>query len=118
MATFLFLRVLRAGKDSRFNHVRHRPRRFFTFWLVQALWVLLCNIPVIAINAVPSTTLNALPKVTAFDVTGFSLFVLGGVVEMVADHQKSAWSDEKRRKLHDELFITRGIWGRRYVCIR
>ena len=35
LGLFLVTRVLRDGRDSRFNRVRDNPRRFFFFWTMQ-----------------------------------------------------------------------------------
>ena len=41
LASFLFLRISRAGKDSRFDDIKNRPPRFLLAWTLQGLWVLL-----------------------------------------------------------------------------
>ena len=41
LATFLFRRISRDGKDSRFDTIKNRPLRFFMAWTIQGLWVLL-----------------------------------------------------------------------------
>ena len=41
LASFLFMRISRAGKDGRFDNIKNRPRRFFLAWTLQGLWVLL-----------------------------------------------------------------------------
>lgn len=35
LGMFLVTRILRDGRDSRFNHVRDNPKRFFFYWTVQ-----------------------------------------------------------------------------------
>ena len=37
LGLFLATRVLRDGRDSRFNRVRDNPRRFFIYWTVQGV---------------------------------------------------------------------------------
>lgn len=39
----------------------------------------------------------------------YVLFIL--LTFRVADRQKSAWRHERDQKLHDEKFITRGLWS-------
>ncbi|KAK3331847.1 hypothetical protein B0T19DRAFT_414080 [Cercophora scortea] len=112
LSSYLFIRVLKKGHDSRFDETKHKPRRFFIFWMLQAVWVLLCTAPVIATDAVPLVAFGEIPDVAVTDILGLGLFALGFTVEVTADYQKSVWYDEKSRKVHDELFITRGIWGR------
>lgn len=96
------------------DKIRGKPRRFVIFWIVEAIWVLLCCLPVLAVDSIPVETFKSLPIMgTATDKLGLILFLFGFAVESLADHQKSCWWSEKRRKIHDELFITRGLWGRR-----
>ena len=46
LGSFLLGRVMRDGKDSRFDKVKTRPARFLVFWAVQAVWILLTALPV------------------------------------------------------------------------
>lgn len=114
MATYLYLRILKRGEDSRFRRVRSNPRRFIIFWQAQAVWVSLCIIPVILVNAIPPSALEDLPRWTkGTDVIGLALWVVGFVYECTADWQKSSWLDQKMKKVHDEQFITHGLFSRR-----
>ena len=116
MGGYLFSRILKKGHDSRFDQVKHQPQRFFTFWMRQAVRVLLCSMPAIVVDAIHPAAFKAglgVPNVLPSDVAGVSLFVAGFLLEAVADYQKSVWYDQKQKKLHDEQFITRGLWGRR-----
>lgn len=80
---------------------------------MQATWVSLCLMPVLAINAIPAARFAALPaSVAVTDIIGLALYAGGLSLEIVADRQKSAWAREKREKKHDEDFLTRGLWGR------
>lgn len=113
---YLFSRILKKGHDSRFDQTKHKPRRFFTFWMMQAVWVLLCSMPVIAVDSIHPAAFKAglgVPDVLASDIVGACLFVTGFTFEVVADYQKSVWYDQKQKKLHDEEFITRGVWSKR-----
>ncbi|KAI6382886.1 hypothetical protein MCOR25_000402 [Pyricularia grisea] len=111
LGSYLFERVLREGKDSRFDEIKKSPPRFLTAWIAQGTWVTLCTLPVLAINSVPSAALRAVPgSVRITDAIGLSLFLLGFGFEVVADRQKAKWASEKRAKLHDEQFMTRGLW--------
>ncbi|KAK3316795.1 hypothetical protein B0H66DRAFT_562206 [Apodospora peruviana] len=116
LSTYLFIRVLKKGSDSRWDSTKQKPLRAAVLWLLQGLWVVLCCMPTIAVDSVPAAAFKALPgggrTVSATDVLGLSLFVFGLAVEITADYQKSAWYDQKSLKLHDEQFITRGLWAR------
>ena len=41
LGLFLFIRVMQAGKDSRFNKVRGNPKLFLLYWTVQGMHKLL-----------------------------------------------------------------------------
>ncbi|KAK5653724.1 hypothetical protein OQA88_7880 [Cercophora sp. LCS_1] len=115
LSTFLFCRVIKERHDSRFEKMRHNPRRFALLWTVQAVWVTLCCLPTIAVNSIHPAAFKAgmgVPSPLRTDVIGLGLFAFGLMYETVADYQKWVWFAEKKRKVHDEQFITRGLWGR------
>ena len=112
MGTFLFRRVLSDGHDSRFDEIKKSPVQFFGAFMAQAAWVSLCALPVVAVNSLPAATFARLPTLLTTDVLGLALFAGGWAFEIVADRQKAAWSEERRRKVHDEQFLTRGLWSR------
>ncbi|KAB5566399.1 hypothetical protein GE09DRAFT_1218661 [Coniochaeta sp. 2T2.1] len=114
LGSFLFSRLAREAGDSRFDMVKTRPVAFFITWMAQATWIAVCMLPVIAVNSVPRLPRDAfcgLPLMPS-DVLGISLFVVGFLVEVIADRQKTRWLDERRVKLHDEEFCARGLWSR------
>ncbi|KAI1662295.1 DUF1295-domain-containing protein [Daldinia decipiens] len=111
LGTYLFGRVLHQGHDSRFDTLRGSPGKFAGAWFGQATWVSLCLAPVVAVNAVAPAALAAVPlRVT--DVLGLALFAGGFALEIVADRQKGEWLRRRKEKLHDELFMTKGLWSR------
>ncbi len=112
MGTYLFQRVLSDGKDSRFDEIKKSPPKFLAAFIAQATWVSLCLMPVLAINSIPHVALATLPLVTITDILGLLLYVGGLSFEVVADRQKDAWVQEKKRKEHDEDFLTRGLWSK------
>lgn len=113
MGSFLFDRVLKEGKDSRFDEIKKSPSRFAVAWTGQATWVTLCLMPVIAINSIPPVVFAAMPALKLTDVLGLAMYVGGITFEVIADRQKSQWMHEKRTKQHDEQFMTRGLWSKR-----
>ncbi|KAK3381672.1 hypothetical protein B0H63DRAFT_476358 [Podospora didyma] len=111
LGSYLFERILKEGKDSRFNEIKKSPPRFYGAFMIQATWVALCAMPVIAINSVPAAAFaGAGLKLT--DIVGLSLYVGGLTYEIIADRQKAKWSREKNEKVHDEQFLTRGLWSK------
>ena len=108
-----------SGKDSRFEKIRGSPPRFFVAFFAQATWVSLCTLPIMLVNAIPRSAyaatlvgqaVSAKPYLT--DILGLSLFIFGLTFEVVADRQKSKWSQEKKDKKHSEEFLTHGLWSK------
>ena len=105
---------MQKGHDSRFDETKHKARRFALFWFAELVWVLMCSMPVIAVNSLHPAAFKAgmgVPALLRTDVVGFGLFLLGFMVEVTADWQKSTWYAQKVRKEHDERFMTRGLFG-------
>ncbi|KAL2075744.1 hypothetical protein VTL71DRAFT_687 [Oculimacula yallundae] len=112
LGTYLFQRVLADGHDSRFDEIKKSPKRFSVAFFAQATWVSLCLLPILALNSIPHTLLSTLPLLTLTDVAGLSLFLGGFTFEVLADRQKNAWVGAKKRKEHDEDFLTSGLWSK------
>ncbi|TVY38684.1 hypothetical protein LSUB1_G003524 [Lachnellula subtilissima] len=112
LGTYLFQRVISDGKDSRFDEIKKSPPKFFGAFMVQATWVSLCLMPVLALNSIPHVALSALPLIGVTDIIGLLLFAGGLTFEVTADRQKNAWVQAKKNKEHDEDFLTRGLWGK------
>ncbi|KAF4504936.1 hypothetical protein G6O67_006087 [Ophiocordyceps sinensis] len=110
LGSYLFRRALSDGNDSRFDKYRTRPLAFAGCFLAQAVWVSLMMAPVFALNAAPAAALPAALGVV--DVVGIGLWLFGIAFEATADAQKSRWAREKRLKLHDEDFLTSGLFGK------
>jgi len=97
---FLLYRVIRAGKDRRFDGMRENFVKFGTFWLIQAVsvWVLM------------------IPSVLAFElqvglaplaVLGVLIWLVGFLVESVADAQKNSFTSNKANR---GKWIESGMW--------
>ncbi|KAM7202527.1 Protein of unknown function (DUF1295) domain containing protein [Rhypophila sp. PSN 637] len=111
LGSFLFQRILQDGKDSRFEEIKKSPPRFAGAWTAQATWVSLCLLPVIAVNSIPASAVAATSAVKLTDILGLSLYAGGLLFEVVADRQKSQWAKERKEKVHDEEFLTGGLWS-------
>ncbi|KAI6896829.1 DUF1295-domain-containing protein, partial [Hortaea werneckii] len=113
LGSFLFSRVTsEGGRDSRFDSIRGSPAKFGVAFFLQATWVSLCLMPVLAVNSIPSAALGALPFFTITDILGLLMYVGGITFEATADKQKSQWMQEKKEKRHNEDFLTRGLWSK------
>eukprot|EP00455_Lapot_gusevi_P016148 TRINITY_DN1825_c0_g2_i1.p1 TRINITY_DN1825_c0_g2~~TRINITY_DN1825_c0_g2_i1.p1 ORF type:complete len:311 (+),score=112.73 TRINITY_DN1825_c0_g2_i1:104-1036(+) len=104
LGSFLFLRIMRDGKDGRFDEIKPNTLRFFNVWTVQVLWCFLTSLSVFVLNAAADGAVN---QWTVFDVLGFGLWLIGFVVEVVSDSQKNAFRADKKN--HGK-FIRSGLW--------
>ncbi|KAL8400752.1 hypothetical protein RB594_000958 [Gaeumannomyces avenae] len=92
LSAFLLFRILKTGKDDRFDDKRDRFFPFLGFWVFQMLWVWLVSLPVTVLNspAVRAWGGQQQPPFgsTARDVAGTILFAVGFVMESVSDVQR------------------------------
>lgn len=112
VGTYLYQRISASGSDTRFDTLRDSPPKVLTAFALQASWVSICLLPILALNSLPAALLVSLPRSVALtDVAGLSLFAGGLGLEIVADRQKAGWGRAKREHRHDEDFITSGLWA-------
>lgn len=103
LSVFLAVRVRAQGSDGRFDEIKTNPLAFLRVWVIQGLWV-----------AVTSSA--AWVGITAIDGSGFDAWVavggavwlVGLVIEIVADAQKAAF---RRDPSNEGRFITSGVWA-------
>lgn len=103
LGSFLFHRISADGKDVRFDKIKTNPLRFFQTWTLQGTWVIITSASALLII----TSQTRLP-VDIFLIFGFAMWVVGFLIEIVADGQKSKFRanpDNKGR------FISTGIWA-------
>lgn len=106
LGSFLALRVHKAGSDGRFDQIKGSPLRFLQVWVIQGAWVSLTAAAAwIAISAGSASR----APIGWLTVVGIVVWVLGMVIEIVADAQKSAFRADPRNR--DE-FIRTGLWSR------
>ncbi|PSN69585.1 oxidoreductase-like protein [Corynespora cassiicola Philippines] len=88
LSGFLLFRILKTGKDDRFDDKRDKFWSFLGFWVFQMFWVWTVSLPVTILNS---------PKVTQFpqpafgtgrDIAGVILYSIGFIMESVSDVQK------------------------------
>lgn len=99
---FLLYRVIKTGKDARFDAFRSSFFGFLRFWVLQAITVWVLLIPLFL--AFPLTPEGNLPAVS---LIGVLVFVIGFSIEAVADAQKWRFSRQKKNK---GTWIDTGIW--------
>lgn len=100
IGSFLLVRVLIVGKDRRFDGIRTSFVRFGKFWLGQALTAWILMLPV-------SITLYRGGEVTLLVILGMIIWLVGLLIEAVADSQKFAF---KLSKKNEKEWIQDGLW--------
>ncbi len=103
LASYLFLRIRRAGADTRFDAIKPSFPRFLNTWTLQGLWVTLTLAAALA--AITTTERVGIGTVTAI---GLLVWVAGFGLEVVADAQKSRFRADPANK---GRFIHTGLWS-------
>lgn len=102
LGSYLLIRILRIGKDARFDDKREHFIRFLAFWILQAIAVWAILLPVTVLLSLPSVDgLSALSLVGAF------LWAAGFVIEIISDAQKFAF---KKNPTKAKGWIQTGLW--------
>uniref|UniRef100_A0A7S4B4B3 Steroid 5-alpha reductase C-terminal domain-containing protein n=1 Tax=Chrysotila carterae TaxID=13221 RepID=A0A7S4B4B3_CHRCT len=102
LALWLFYRVLKRGKDDRFDEVRGNFFYFLAFWIWQILWVYVVSVSVIFINSSSDD-----PPLGAWDYIGWITFAVGWVLQVAADLQKLRFRSDPANK---RRVCTTGVW--------
>lgn len=97
---FLLWRVVKKGRDNRFDEMRRDFWRFGRFWLMQALTVWLLMLPSLFVFL-------AKPNVDWWLAVGGVIWAIGLGVETVADWQKAQFA---RRTSNNHKWISTGLW--------
>ena len=103
LASYLFLRIRKAGADTRFDAIKPSFPRFLNTWTLQGLWVTLTLSAALA--AITTTERVGLGTVSAI---GLLVWVVGIGLEVVADAQKSRFRADPANK---GRFIHTGLWS-------
>jgi len=105
LSGYLLYRIIKIGEDNRFDDKRDNCLKFAGFWIFQAVWVFTVSLPVIFVNA--SIVADRSDYVTAQDIVGIIIFIMGLVIETIADLQKFSFRNnpENRGK-----WCATGLW--------
>ena len=103
LGTFLFRRILKAGKDARFDEIKVSFIRFLNTWTLQGLWVTFT----LAAALAAITTTNR-KELGLFALIGTSVWIFGFAIEATADAQKSQFRSKPENK---GKFIDTGLWS-------
>jgi len=102
LGLYLLIRIVRTGKDARFDGRRESFARFSRFWILQALSVWIIILPV-------TLTLGAPPlqRIPFWAQLGPLLWLTGLAMETTSDYQKFRF---RNRPENRESFIRSGLW--------
>lgn len=103
LGTYLFFRIMKAGKDERFDELKPSFLRFLQTWTLQGLWV---TFTVAA--ALAAITTRVREPLGWFALVGFVIWAFGFGIEVVADAQKNAFKSDPANKGD---FIDTGLWS-------
>jgi steroid 5-alpha reductase family enzyme len=106
LGTFLAVRIHRAGSDDRFDEIKTSPLRFLRVWIVQGLWV---SVTAAAAWIAIGTTAEARKPIEWIAIVGIAIWVVGLVIEVVADVQKTRFRADPANA---GRFIDTGLWSR------
>ena len=98
LSAFLLFRILKTGKDDRFDDKRDKFFPFLGFWVAQMLWVWIVTLPVTILNS-PNVLQYRQPSFgKATDIIGIIFYVIALVIESVADIQKYRFKQSEEGK--------------------
>ena len=104
LGSFLFMRIIKAGQDKRFDAIKVSCAQFLMTWTLQGMWVFICSsAALVAISSASGAVVSYL-----FGI-GLAVFVIGWLIEVIADNQKSAFRAIEKNK---DRFINQGLWTR------
>ncbi|KAK0617989.1 hypothetical protein B0T17DRAFT_618629 [Bombardia bombarda] len=88
LSGFLLFRILKTGKDDRFDDKRDKFFPFLGFWIFQMIWVWIVSLPVTVLNSPNVQQYSQRPFGTGRDIAGVILYAIGLTMESVSDVQK------------------------------
>lgn len=103
LGVFLFRRIQKSGKDSRFDKIKPFFLRFFLTWSMQGLWIsFTLSAALAAITTVERKELGVI------SIAGLIIWIFGFVFEVVADYQKTRF---RKKPENRNTFIKSGLWA-------
>lgn len=107
LSAFLLFRIIKIGRDERFQEVGKNIARFAIFWTFQAVWVYTVSLPVIFVNSPRKAEPLTDATMTRLDMAGTIVFVIGFLCEAMADAQKYSYRQNTSNAGH---WCDVGLW--------
>ncbi|MBN1331381.1 DUF1295 domain-containing protein [Candidatus Dojkabacteria bacterium] len=102
LAGYLFIRIIKIKKDKRFDGIRENFWRFASFWTLQGFSIWLILLP-----ATIFLSSQSVEELKILNVLGFGIWLLGLLIETIADWQKYQFKNKPKNK---DLWIQSGLW--------
>lgn len=102
LAIYLFVRILKTGKDERFDGIREKPLKFAGFWILQAISVFIILLPTTYVLLLEQST-----YISTFSYIGFLVAISGIFIESIADMQKYIFKSQEENR---GKWIQSGLW--------
>ncbi|KAK4692945.1 hypothetical protein P7C71_g4355, partial [Lecanoromycetidae sp. Uapishka_2] len=111
LSGFLLFRIIKTGKDDRFDDKRDKFFSFLGFWVFQMIWVWTVSLPVTILNS-PNVTKYPQPRFgTGRDIAGVILFAIGFLMESVSDVQKYIFRSKPENKAIFMIAVAPAAYG-------
>lgn len=104
LGSFLFIRIRKQTKDSRFDGMRESFWKFLRFWLLQGISVWIIMLPTILFFQ-SDAKISATGKIIS--IVGVIIWITGLLIESFADQQKYKFKQNPENK---ERWIETGLW--------
>ncbi|GBB93834.1 hypothetical protein RclHR1_02240006 [Rhizophagus clarus] len=112
LGLFCLYRMLKSGKDSRFDKIRENFVSLLVFYIIQMIWVWTISLPVIFLNSPRISSKeeggNDVEFGSVTDIIGILLFSIGILIESIADIQKFLF---RQKRTSPVQFINTGLWS-------
>ncbi|MFA5745546.1 MAG: DUF1295 domain-containing protein [archaeon] len=100
LGSYLFYRINKIGRDTRFDDIRNNFFKFFMFWFLQGVSVF-----VIMINSLFIFSSNSNSNFNYLSLIGVAIWALGLSIEAISDIQKFNFKQNNKDK-----WINSGLW--------
>ncbi|KAL8783374.1 MAG: hypothetical protein Q9213_004693 [Squamulea squamosa] len=98
LSGFLLFRIIKTGKDDRFDDKRDKFWSFLGFWVFQMIWVWTVSLPVTILNSPNVTKFDQPAFGTGRDIAGVIFFAIGFILESISDVQKYQFRSNPKNK--------------------